>query len=62
MHMRILPSKSRTLTYDMYPLIAGSVALPKLSVSMARYPGVAESIVEKIIPSSVYVKVIKIII
>ena len=42
----------------MYPLLPGDVQLPKLHVNMIRYPGVMDALVQKMLTSHVYIKVL----
>ncbi|XP_069136567.1 trafficking protein particle complex subunit 11-like [Argopecten irradians] len=55
-HFRILPSKAYNLTYNLFPLVAGHVALPKLHVNMLRYQGNIDLITQKMIPTHVFIK------
>lgn len=43
--------------YNLFPLMAGHLLLPKLSVNMVRYPGTIDPIVQKMLPSHVFIKV-----
>lgn len=55
-HFRILPSKAYHLTYNLFPLVAGHVALPKLHVNMLRYQGNVDLITQKMVPTHVFIK------
>ncbi|CAH1775669.1 unnamed protein product [Owenia fusiformis] len=56
MHLRILPSSSYKLEYNMYPLVAGYVTLPKLQLNMLRYPGTMKDIIQSMLPSHIFIK------
>ena len=44
------------MLYNLFPLIAGNVTLPRLNVTMTRYPNLAiAEIVHKLIPSQIFV-------
>ena len=58
-HFRILPNTKYSLHYSMYPLLPGDVQLPKLHVNMLRYPGTMDSLVQKMLTSHVYIKVLQ---
>lgn len=55
LHFRILPSSKFKLNFNLYPLIPGSVPLPKLHLNMLRYPGTMDEIVQKMLPSHVFI-------
>lgn len=55
-HFRVLPGKPYSLMYNLFPLLAGHLLLPKLSVNMVRYPGTIDPIVQKMLPSHVFIK------
>ena len=49
-------SHFQDLLYNLFPLVAGNVTLPRLNVSMTRYPNLAiAEIVHKLIPSQIFV-------
>jgi hypothetical protein len=53
---QILPSTSHTLTYNLYPVVAGMVSLPHLDLSYQRDPKVVELATDSQLPSSVFIK------
>ncbi|XP_046561774.1 LOW QUALITY PROTEIN: trafficking protein particle complex subunit 11-like [Haliotis rubra] len=55
-HFRVLPHSEYQLMYNLFPLIAGHVTLPKLHVNMLRYPGTMDEIVQKMLPTSIFIK------
>ncbi|CAG2258149.1 TRAPPC11 [Mytilus edulis] len=55
-HFRVLPGKPYNLMYNLFPLMAGHLLLPKLAVNMVRYPGTIDPIVQKMLPSHVFIK------
>ena len=56
-HFRLLPGKPYELTYNLFPLVAGHVSLPKLHLNMLRYSGTMDAIVQKMLPSHIFIKV-----
>ncbi|XP_052268585.1 trafficking protein particle complex subunit 11-like isoform X2 [Dreissena polymorpha] len=55
-HFRLLPGKPYELTYNLFPLVAGHVSLPKMHLNMVRYSGTMDAIVQKMLPSHVFIK------
>lgn len=55
-HFRLLPGKVYEMTYNLFPLVAGHVALPKMHLNMLRFPGTMDPIVQKMLPSHVFIK------
>ncbi|XP_041357008.1 trafficking protein particle complex subunit 11-like [Gigantopelta aegis] len=55
-HFRLLPGSDYQLWYNLFPLIAGQVGLPKLHVNMLRYPGTMDEVVQKMLPNSIFIK------
>ncbi|XP_022103870.1 trafficking protein particle complex subunit 11-like [Acanthaster planci] len=53
---RILPSSSQTLSYNLYPLIAGYVQLPELQLTIPQAPTMTKDIVATMLPSHIYIK------
>ncbi|XP_070572055.1 trafficking protein particle complex subunit 11-like isoform X1 [Ptychodera flava] len=53
---RMLPSNSQKLTYNLYPLVPGYVKLPRLHISMPRYPGVADDLGGRMLPTHIFIK------
>jgi len=54
--MRLLPTDHQDLIYNLFPLVAGNVVLPRLNVTMTRYPNLAlAETVHKLIPSHIFV-------
>ena len=57
-HFKILPYKKRTLTYVLYPLLAGSkVTLPKLKLASLRYASQQDvnETLERLLPETITV-------
>jgi len=60
MSLRLLPQDHQELVYNLFPLIAGNVNLPRLNVSMVRYPGSAiTETIHKLIPSQIFILPVK---
>lgn len=55
-HFRVLPGKVYEMTYNLFPLVAGHVALPKMHLNMLRFPGTMDPIVQKMLPTHVFIK------
>lgn len=59
MRLRVLPGSSERVTYTLYPLLAGNVHLPKLTLSIeSHFPGQPTSLdalLARILPTHVYV-------
>ncbi|KAK3084752.1 hypothetical protein FSP39_018278 [Pinctada imbricata] len=55
-HFRVLPGMPYHLTYNLFPLLAGHVSLPKLNLSMTRFPDTVDSIVQKMLPTHIFIK------
>ncbi|WAR03659.1 TPC11-like protein [Mya arenaria] len=49
-------SGNKQLTYNLFPLVAGHVSLPKLHLNMTRYAGTMDPIVQKMLPSHIFIK------
>ena len=54
---RVLPSSSHTLTYNLYPVVAGMVPLPHLDLSYQRDPKTMELVTGSQLPTSIFIKV-----
>ncbi|XP_063046712.1 trafficking protein particle complex subunit 11 [Engraulis encrasicolus] len=54
--MRILPGAEQELLYNFYPLTAGYQSLPLLSVSLLRFPSVPPQLLQRFLPSRIFVK------
>ncbi|XP_064653075.1 trafficking protein particle complex subunit 11-like isoform X2 [Lineus longissimus] len=55
-HVRILPSSNHQLSFNLFPLMTGFIELPKLQVNMLRYPGVFNDVVQKMLPTHIFIK------
>ena len=55
--MRILPGTEQEMLYNFYPLMAGYQSLPLLSVSLLRFPSVPPQLLQRFLPSRIFVKV-----
>lgn len=55
-HFRVLPGKPYHMTYNLFPLVAGHVTLPKMHLNMLRFPGKMDSIVQKMLPTHIFIK------
>ncbi|XP_077995405.1 trafficking protein particle complex subunit 11-like [Glandiceps talaboti] len=53
---RVLPSNSQVLNYNLYPLVPGHVKLPRLHINMPRYPGVADDLGGRMLPTHIFIK------
>lgn len=58
-HFRVLPNSTYSLTYNLYPLTPGHVTLPRLHVNMSRFPGSMDDVIQKMLPSHIFIKVIQ---
>ena len=58
-HFRVLPGKPYEITYNLFPLVAGHVTLPKLHLNMLRFPGKMDSVIQKMLPTHIFIKVHK---
>lgn len=56
--LRLLPGSVRKLEYSLYPLFSGLVALPRLMLSAPDITDQLSQIIERNLPSHVYVMVI----
>ncbi|KAL2077658.1 hypothetical protein ACEWY4_027162 [Coilia grayii] len=54
--MRILPGAEQEMLYNFYPLMAGYQSLPLLSVTLLRFPSVAPQLLQRFLPSRIFVK------
>ena len=50
---------SHTLTYNLYPVVAGMVALPRLDLSYQRDPKTMDLVTGSQLPSSIFIKVVQ---
>lgn len=55
-HFQILPSSQYPLTFNLFPLLTGYLELPKLRLNLVRYPGTMTDLVQKMIPSHIFIK------
>ncbi|KAL5016622.1 hypothetical protein ScPMuIL_006211 [Solemya velum] len=55
-HFRILPGSDYLLTYNLFPLVSGHLMLPRIHVNMLRYPGTMDSIMQKMLPTHIFIK------
>ncbi|KAL3856772.1 hypothetical protein ACJMK2_011491 [Sinanodonta woodiana] len=55
-HFRVLPRKAYNLMYNLFPLMPGHVLLPKMHLNMLRYPGTMDLIVQKSVPTHIFIK------
>nr|XP_002733772.1 PREDICTED: trafficking protein particle complex subunit 11-like [Saccoglossus kowalevskii] len=53
---RILPVSQQVLMYNFYPLVPGHVKLPRLHINMPRYPGVADDLGGRMLPTHIFIK------
>ena len=54
---RVLPLGSHALTYNLYPVQTGMVALPHLDLSCQRYPTTMDQVTSSAVSSSIFIKV-----
>ncbi|KAG5263921.1 hypothetical protein AALO_G00270120 [Alosa alosa] len=54
--MRILPGAEQEMLYNFYPLMAGYQSLPLLSVTLLRFPNVPPQLLQRFLPSRIFVK------
>lgn len=57
-HFSILPNGTYQLKYNLVPLMPGNLILPRLQLNMTRYPDLLASIVQKMLPTDIFVQVI----
>ena len=57
MRLRILPSSHRQLHYLLLPLVTGNSPIPKVRIKMTRFPGRMEALLQKMMPTHVFVMV-----
>ncbi|KAH9492652.1 THO complex subunit 2 [Bulinus truncatus] len=55
-HFRVLPSQEYKLYYNFFPLVAGQVTLPRLHLEMIRYPGTMDDIINKMLPTHIFIR------
>ncbi|ESO93952.1 hypothetical protein LOTGIDRAFT_209465 [Lottia gigantea] len=55
-HFRVLPGTDYLLKYNLFPLVAGHLALPKLHVNMVRYPNTMDEIIQKMLPTHIFIR------
>jgi hypothetical protein len=55
-HFRVLPHDTYQLTYNMVPLVSGTVHLPKMHLNMPRFPDVMTAAVHRMLPSTIFVQ------
>ena len=58
--MQVLPESHRRLEYNLYPLLSGLVALPKLKLTISPDTTTQQQItefIERVLPSHVYIMV-----
>jgi hypothetical protein len=53
---RILPSGTHTLTYNLYPVAVGTVALPHLDFSCPRYSSSMDQVTASHVPPTIFIK------
>jgi len=54
--VRVLPGQEHKLDYNLFPLVAGQVCLPRLHLDMSRYPGTMDQIVNKMLPTHLFIR------
>ncbi|CAL1526811.1 unnamed protein product [Lymnaea stagnalis] len=55
-HFRVLPSQEYKIHYNFFPLVAGQVSLPRLHLDMMRYPGTMDDIINKMLPTHIFIR------
>lgn len=56
-HFRVLPGVPYELKYNLFPLVAGHVNLPKLNFTLIGYPDPIDPVLQKMLPTHIFIKV-----
>ena len=54
--LRVLPGQVYTIDYNLFPLVAGQVQLPRLHVDMMRCPGTMDDVIHKMLPTHLFIR------
>lgn len=57
MKFRVLPSSTYCLRYQLVPLLAGNVTLPRLRLNLLRQAVAMDSVLQKMLPTHIFVLV-----
>ncbi|XP_062584990.1 trafficking protein particle complex subunit 11-like [Saccostrea cucullata] len=55
-HFRVLPGVPYELKYNLFPLVAGHVNLPKINFTLLRYPDPIDPTLQKMLPTHIFIK------
>lgn len=55
-HFRVLPGVPYELKYNLFPLVAGHVNLPKLNFTLIGYPDPIDPVLQKMLPTHIFIK------